>query len=147
MRYCPKCQTLEEAGESPACPQCGSVLEDMNTLTADDLDRPIVLTVCPTPEQATVLRMALAQQGIDAIIEDEGLLEAIAPYHGNLNAGPRVMVRLGDAEDALDFIRRKNAGELALTKDDVPAESEDLRDEPTADDAPHPPPLPPRENP
>ncbi len=128
MRYCPKCQTLEEAGDSPACPACGAVLEALDKLSDAELDRPIVLTYCPTMEEALVLRAALGEEDIDAIIEDEGLLEVINPYHGNANTGPRVMVRVRDAEAALDFLRRKDSGELAIGEDDVP--EGDAADEP-----------------
>ena len=122
MRYCPKCESLSADPDAPTCPACGTVLVPMDQLPPEDLDRSVVLTCCRTLEEAMVLRAALAQEGIDSAIEDEGLLEIINPFHGGLNAGPRVMVRLADAEAALDFLRRKDAGELAISEDDLPEE-------------------------
>ncbi len=126
MRYCPKCQTLEDAGESPACPACGTVLLATDVLPEEELDRPVVLKWCENIEEAEVLKTALSSLGIDCVVEDERLIAGwINMYDGRGGAtDTRVLVRLRDAEAALELLRRKDAGELAITEDDVPAESE-----------------------
>ena len=127
MRYCPKCESLSPEADAATCPACGTVLVPMDQVPPEDLDRSVVLTCCQTIEEAMVLRTALAEEGIVCLIEDEGLMQMLNPFHGGLNAGPRVMVRLADAEAALDFLRRKDAGELALSEDDLP--EEDTKDD------------------
>ena len=122
MKYCPKCQMIAEPIEAAnTCPACGAVLQGLDELSEEDLDRPVVLKWCDTIEEAEVLKAALGGLDVDAFIEDEGLLEAINPYHGRINVGPRVMVRVRDAEVALEFLRSKESGELAITEDDLPA--------------------------
>jgi len=127
MRYCPECQTITQEAESPTCPACGRVLLSKDEIAPEDLDRPVVLTWCGSVFEAMVLRAALADEGITAFVEDEGLLELINPYHGGptVEGGTRVMIRLGDAEAGLEFLRRKEAGELAIPEDEIPGEADE----------------------
>lgn len=123
MKYCLDCEMMTEGTQATTCPACGTVLRPLDALSPEDLDRPIVLTYCSSLFEAQVLRAALGSQGVDAIVEDEGLLEMVNPYHGGTDpqGSTRVMVRLEDAEAALDLLRRKECGELALT-DEEPIE-------------------------
>jgi hypothetical protein len=125
MKYCPKCQTPAEAVESTnTCPACGAVLQGLDELSAEELDRPVVLTRCTDNAEAEVLKAALGAQGIETLIEDEGMFETLMdimnPLDGARPTGPRVLVHLKDAEAALEFLRSKESGELAITEDDLP---------------------------
>jgi hypothetical protein len=127
MKYCPKCQTLSEPADPPACVACGTVLLSTDEMSREDLDRTAVLTYCDSPEEASVLKAALEGEGVHAMVEDEALMGLFPPYGDPLNLGPRVVVRLGDADAALDFLRRKQAGDLTVTDSDVEAaEAEEL---------------------
>lgn len=121
MRYCMECGTVAEEGELATCPACGRILSSLDDLAPEDLDRPVVLTFCRDLYEAVVLRTVLAQEDIPSLIEDEQLFAAAGAYplgHGGAVRQPRVMVRLEDAEAALDLLRRKEAGELAIDEDD-----------------------------
>ena len=130
MRYCMECDRITTEMDSLTCPACGTVLLALDELPQEDLDRLVVLKCCESLYEAEVLRAALDAQGIDVMIEDVGLLASVFPRsaHGDATSA-RVMVRLEDAEGALELLRRKDAGELAITDDDV---SEDDRPEETA---------------
>ncbi|HUW56048.1 MAG TPA: DUF2007 domain-containing protein [Planctomycetota bacterium] len=127
MRYCMECDRLTMETDSLTCPACGTVLLSLDELPEEDLDRLVVLTWCDSLPEAMVLRAALDDQGIDSILEDEGLLEIANPFHGSGDAqgGTRVLVRLEDAEAALELLRQKDAGELAISEDDVLEEDEE----------------------
>jgi len=124
MRYCPECQTITQEATSPTCPACGKVLLSRDEMTEEDSGRPVVLTWCTSVFEAMVLRAALAEEGITAFVEDEGLLEQINPYGANVAASTRVMIRMEDAEAGLEFLRRKQAGELAISDDEIPEETD-----------------------
>ena len=120
MRYCPECEMLSVDAEAETCAACGKVLVSIDDIAPKEPDRLVVLTTCENPYQADVLRAALAGIGIDVLLEDVGLLASIWPVtaHGDVTS-TRVMVHLKDAEAALDLLRQKNAGELAIDEDDV----------------------------
>ena len=133
MRYCAKCEMLSREAGADTCAACGEVLAFVDEVPPDERDRLVVLTTCDNPYEAKVLRAALAAEGVDAIVEDEGLFETISPFHvraGGDTATSRVMVRLEDAEAALEFLRQKDSGELAIDENtpepsqDAPADEE-----------------------
>ncbi len=134
MRYCPKCAELSDADNPPICPSCGGVLQALDSLPEEEGDRLVVLKWCESIGEAEVLKAALEAQGIDALIEDENLLAAASGWDGRGGAtDTRVTVHLRDAETALEFLRRKDAGELTLPDEDVPGE-EPLPDIPIVED-------------
>lgn len=123
MPYCADCDMVTAQTDSPTCPACGAVLIAIADVACEDRDRPVVLKCCGNPYEAEVLRAALDAEGIDAIIEDVGLLASVFPRsaHGDAT-GARVLIRLEDAEAGLDLLRRKQAGELTIPDDDLPGE-------------------------
>jgi len=123
MRYCEKCEMLSVEPEAETCAACGEVLTSIDEIPEAERDRPVVLTTCETSYEAKVLRAALAGEGVEAIVEDEGLLETVNPFHvraGGDAGTTRVLVHLQDAETALAFLRQKESGELALDEEDLP---------------------------
>jgi len=139
MRYCPECQTITREAASPTCPACGKVLLSMDELPPEERDRLVVLKWCENLEEAQVLRAALNAEGIDAIVEDTGLLSWVNPYNASGGAtDTRVLIRLGDAEAGLELLRRKEAGELAISEDEIP-ESEDAEGKEGNEEQPEPP--------
>ena len=121
MLYCPRCEGIVREPESQVCPACGCVMRSVDELPEEDRDRPVVLTFCQTIFEARILCAALGEQGIVTMVEDESLLDTIHPHwFRDMQPGTRVLVRLEDAEAALELLRRKEAGELAISDDDVP---------------------------
>jgi len=126
MPYCRECDCVTVQTDSSTCPVCGSVLIAIEDVPPEDRDRPVVLTQCDNLYEAMVLRTALEAEGIQTLVEDEGLLGVVGlmnPYHaGGTQGSTSVLVRLEDAEAALELLRRKEAGELTLSEDDLPEE-------------------------
>ena len=120
MRYCPECETVCVEVESSTCLACGEVLVRLDEVSPEERDRPVVLTWCQNFYEAQILVAALAAEGIQTVVEDDGLLARVVPKVVCGDAtDTRVMVRLEDAERALEFLRSKDAGELAIGEDDL----------------------------
>jgi len=125
MRYCPECQTITQEAASPTCPACGRVLLSMDELPPEERDRLVVLKWCANLEEAQVLKTALNAEGIDAMVEEQGLIAWVNPYDARGGAThTRVFIRLGDAEAGLELLRQKEAGELALSEDEIPEKAD-----------------------
>ncbi len=117
MQYCRKCRQLVPAPEHPACSTCGAPLVGLDQLPDDELDRPVVLTWCKDIIEAEMLRAALGGLDIYAVVENEAL---VATFNSDPTAQTRVLVRLRDAGTAFEALKAKQAGELAITEDDLP---------------------------
>ena len=133
MKYCPRCASVVD-DELETCVECGEVLQALDELPPENGERLVLLTHCQ-PSEAHVLRATLENQGIDAMVEDEGLLELLNPFGispPDDEGGVRVLVHLKDAGAALEVLRAKEAGELALDEDEF--EDEEGPNEPADED-------------
>ena len=124
MRYCRACHAPVQDPQAPACAACGAFLETTDKPSPEELDRPVVLAYCSSLQEAALLQAALAAQDIDTLIEDVAGFGLSGFEFGAPLLGTRVLVRPEDVEAALDFLRRKEAGEFAITDEDIPTEQE-----------------------
>jgi hypothetical protein len=116
--------------ELETCVECGEMLLAMDDLPPEDAERLVLLTHCQ-PAEAQILRATLENEGIQAMVEDEGLLELLNPFDvaaPDAEGDVRVLVHLKDAEAALEILEEKETGQLALEEDEEEDE-EDFLDE------------------
>ena len=129
-KTCPKCRRLYPE-DAQICDDCDQALIDIADHPESDEDL-LVLTNVAGQEEAAVLASILKGRGIPAMVEDMTLLSWTTGLTPAAAGGVRVLINAVDAEAALELLRQHQAGELALTDDDV-AEADELPDE-SADD-------------